>query len=334
MKIWEGYKILPSNINMELSYNSIVRWFFYAKDEFLNFISHPFYDLKLIMEVLMELLRRGSKILYITHDKSHIKKKMELFDCNLGGLIFSEPFTYFDRGFKFDLVIFDDITGISRIDDDFIISYLNRVPARKKIIMSMKELVNARKVYALNNDMIRFKEPRSIQTRIDLNQDIPHVVFKFFEWFFDNKSKVILITKDISSSKNVYNYMKKYISISPKLNNLFIDMDFKSFSHFENRLNLTPYIYVTSINFLNEFYQFILKNSSKVYNFNIVVFFASDRAFNYKNLLSLCGISDFLRDCKNEVIFVSNYENMEILMAKRISRSYNKRIWEFGLKES
>ena len=41
----------------------------------------------------------------------------------------------------------------------------------------------------------------------------------------------------------------------------------------------------------------------------------------------------FLTNRKNEIIFVSNYENIEIIMAKVISRSYNKKLWESGVRK-
>lgn len=308
-------------------YERLIKWFFGVKNEFLNLISHPFYDLELIIEFLNNLVKLGSRVLYITHDETFIKDKIKV-----DNLIFSTPFSTFDRNVKFDLVIFDDISGVSVIDDNLILEYLHKINSKKKILISMREIIKAPKIYAVNKGEIRFKEPRSIQTKIDLNCDIPNVVFKFLEWFFENESKVILITKDSKSSKNVHRYMKKYLEISPKLRNLFIDSDFKSFYDFERKINLNSYIYITQIDFIDQLHRFILSSPSKTQNFNIVVFFASDKVFNYKNLLNLCGISNSLRDCKNEVIFVSNSENIEIIMAKRISRSYNERIWEFGLK--
>ena len=279
------------------------------------------------------MLGYRKKILYITHNEIYIKNKLNEYSVNFENLIFSTPLSSFDSKINFDLVIFDDISGISVIEDSFVLPFLKNISSNKKIILSMSELLTNNKVYEINDELVLFKEPRSIQTKIDLNYDMPHVVFEFLEWFMLNETKVILITKDSDSSKNVYSYMKKYVSFSSKLNNVFIDNNFKSFCDFESNVKLNSYIYITSICFFNEFQEFIFKDKSKVHNFNIVVFFASDRVFNYKNLLSLCGMSNFLKDCKNEVIFVSNYENMEILMAKRISRSYNKRLWEFGLRK-
>lgn len=245
----------------------------------------------------------------------------------------SSPLSFFDVNTEFDLVIFDDISGVSVIEDSFIIPFLNGILSNKKIILSMKELFKNDRIYEVNDELVLFTEPRSIKTKIDLNHDMPHVVFEFLEWFMLNETKVILIAKDGVSKRNIYNYMKNYVSLSSKLNNLFVDSKFKSFIDFEKNIGLDSYIYITSIDFLNEFQEFISNDNIKSHNFNVVVFFADDEVFNYKNLLCLCGTSNFLKDCKNEVIFVSNYENIEIITAKSISRSYNKRLWEFGLRK-
>lgn len=315
-----------------MNYKKLTNWFYNDSYEFLNFISHPFYDLKLMGEFLIEIVKSGVRVLYITHDEAYIKSRIRINHSKFNNLVFSTPFSSFDSSSEFDLVIFDDISGISVISDEDIVTYLRNIPSRKKIVMSMEEIIKYPKLYEVGVGVVRFKEPRSIQTKIDLNYDIPNVVFKFLEWFFENESKVILVTKDESSAKNVYRYMKKYLDISPRIRNLFLSSDFNSFSEFEVKMSLSSYIYVTPIGFIGDFYKSTLRNSSDIPSFNIVVFFASDKVFNYKNLLSLCAISNFLRDCKNEVIFVSNHENIEIIMAKRISRSYNERIWEFRLK--
>ena len=310
----------------------MINWFSNSGEKFFNIVSHPFYDLKLVIKFLDKILSQNKRVLYITHNESFVKEMIEREGIILKGeIIFSSLFLTFDKNKEIDLVIFDDISGDSRIEDGFIFPFLEEIKCFKKIILSMKELIQKNVIYLVNDDLTLFNEPRSIQTKIDLNYDMPHVVFEFLEWFMINKRKVILITKDKNSSKNVFRYMKKYISLSSKLNNLFIEDDFKSFEEFERNNNEKCYIYITSYDSLNEFENFVMNKHKREENFNIVLFFASSRVFNYKNLLNLCGITNFLKDCKNEIIFVSNHENIEILTTKKISRSYNQRLWEYGL---
>lgn len=320
------------NFRRETSYNykKLVNWFFDIKGEFFNIVAHPFYDLGLLILFLNKLLFEGKKILYITYNAEYIRYKLMNSKINFKNLIISSPLSFFDGDLKFDLVIFDDISGVSIIEDSLLIPFLKGINSEKKIILSMREMIKDHKIYEISDNVGLFTEPRSIKTKIDLNYDMPYVVFEFLEWFMINKTKVVLITKDYKSSRNVYGYMKRYSSFH--FNNLFIQDDFKSFSEFEN-FEKDSYIYITSIDFLNEFQKFIFEESPKISDLNIVVFFASDSVFNYKNLLTLCGVPMFLKNCKNEVIFVSNYENMEIFTAKSISRSYNKRLWEFGLRK-
>ena len=298
-------------------------------------VSHPFYDLRLLIAFVDKLSQYNKKILYITYDETYVKRQFSKFSTNFSdAVLFSTPFVSLDfESRNIDLVIFDDVSGISFINDSDISLFLDGIKCKKKIILSIKEILETDRVYVINENFGFFREPRSIQTKIDLNFDIPHVVFEFLEWFMINKTKVILVTKDILSSKNIYSYIKKYVSLSNKLNNLFVDFEFNSFHDFEVSLKLNSYIYITSDYNLKEFQKFICENDCSIDNFNIVVFFASDKVFDYKTLLRFCAISNFLNDCKNEVIFVSNYENMEIITTKDIARSYNKKLWEFGLRK-
>lgn len=319
--------------NKELSYNykKIEKWFLDCNDEFFNIVAHPFYDLGLVVLFLNKLLFEGEKILYITYNEEYIKNKLTNLNINFDGLTISTPLSFFDGNSEFDLVFFDDISGLSVIEDSLVIPFLRGINSKKKVILSMKEMLKENKIYEVSQDLVLFTEPRIIKTKIDLNYDMPHVVFEFLEWFMANKTKVVLITKDIESSKSVYKYMKKYASLHVKFKNLFISYEFESFSEFE-KLHIDSYIYITSVDFLNEIQKLTLE-SKTINNLNIVVFFASDKVFNYKNLLTLCGVPMFLEGSKHEVIFVSNYENVEIFSAKSISRSYNKRLWEFGLRK-
>ena len=318
----------------DANYKKLINWFSSSDNEIINLVSHPFYDLKLISLFLKNQFIEKSRVLYITENEEYVLKQFIKYGVNYNELItFTTPFSTIDNKIKTDLIIFDDINGKSTIEDSSIIPMLKGVSCRKKIILSMKELVKYNKMHIMNDKLTYFKEPRSIQTKIDLNNDMPHVIFQFIEWFMLNKSKVILITKDLFSSKSIYGYMKKYVSLSPKLNNLFIYTDYKSFKDFDNNAKADSYVYITSKVFLEEFQDIIYKDKKHMENFNILVFFASDKAFNYKNLLHICGMYNFLKDCKNEVIFVSNEENNDILTAKKISRNYNKKIWEWGLRK-
>lgn len=318
----------------DLSYRKLINWFTNSEDEILNLVSHPFYDLKLVILFLKGVFKKGNKVLYITQNEDYVKKQFNKYGFIFDELIlFSTPFSSMYSKGKLDLIILDDISGNSTIEDSTIIPLLKGMSCKKKIILSMKELIKYNKIHLMNDKLVFFKEPRSIQTKIDLNYDMPHVVFQFIEWFMLNKTNVILITKDAFSSKCIYGYMQKYISLSPKLNNLFIYSDFKSFDDFERNVKVNSYIYITSRVFLDEFQEVVYNNKKQIENFNILVFFASDKVFNYKNLLHLCGMYNFLKDCKNEVIFVSNDENVEIITARKISREYNKKIWEWGLRK-
>ena len=336
IRIRGEYKIL-NILEKEKDYNlkKMIKWFTNSRDEHFNIVCHPLYDLNLIICFLDEILYSNKKVLYLTENQSYVKKFLHNKKVShRQSIVFSKIENVHKLNSNFDLVIFDDVNINSDFKDSNIIPFLKNIKCRKKIILTMKEILNSSNlVYEINGDFEIFKEPRTICTKIDLDFDIPYVVFEFLEWFMINEGKVILLTKDEESSLKVYAYMKKYVSFSPKLKNLFLERNFKSFEDFEEKTFLNSYIYVCTTNFLREMEKIIGENTNYKNELNIVVFSAENKNFNYKRLLGLCSVCNFLSDCKNEIIFVFNYENMEILMAKSISRSYNKRIWEFGLKK-
>lgn len=305
-----------------------------SKDEYFNVVSHPLYDLNLIVSFLEDILKKNKKVLYISENENYVKKILYNKKVkNRDLIVFSKINKVNKINLKFDLLIFDDLNINSDFKDSNIITFLENISSNKKLILTMKEILNNNVVYEINKNLEIFKEPRNIQTKIDLNVDIPHVVFQFLEWFMINEGKVILITKDEETALKIYSYMKKYVSFSKKLKNLFFERDFNSFKDFENTTFLNSYIYICTNKFLKEIQEVITENENYRNDFNILVFFADDKIFNYKKLLGLCSVCNFLNECKSEIIFVFNYENMEILIAKNISRSYNKRIWEYGLKK-
>ncbi len=289
--------------------------------------------MNLVVCFLEQIINTNNKILYITENEDYIKKLLYNKKVkNRDLIVFSKINEANTLNLKYDLLIFDDLNINSNVKDSNIISFLENINSKKKLILTMKEILNNNLVYEINKDLEIFKEPRNIHTKIDLNVDIPYVVFEFLEWFMINEGKVILITKNQETALKIYSYMKKYVTYSNKLKNLFIESDFKSFDDFENTTFLNSYIYICTNKFIKDIQNIIIENENYKNDFNILVFFADDEIFNYKKLLGLCSVCNFLNDCKNEIIFVFNYENMEILVAKSISRSYNKKIWEYGLK--
>lgn len=309
----------------------MIKWFYNPDQSILNLISHPFYDLNIIILFLKDLLSNNKNIAYITHNKHFIinhflENKLSLNVVHIVGLDIKSNFK------DYDLVIFDDITGISKINDENLCSYINSIDSSKVLVITMRKLFRGEAIYETSNDLKLFKEPRIIQTKINLNNDMPHVLFEFIKWFMSNKTKVILITKDNESCVSIYKYMNKYKMLSDKLRSIYIDVDFNEPLEFIEKIRDDSYIYITSFGVLESIYDYTYLNPYNMDGFNIILFFASHGSLDYKFLLNICGIGNYLTNCKNEIIFVSNEENIEIIMTKVISRSYNKRLWEIGVR--
>lgn len=294
-------------------------------------MAHPFYDLNIIILFLKDLLSNNKSIAYITHDADLIRNRILEHGISLNNLYLINVNMKFDFR-DYDLLIFDDITGISKMSDEVLLSYIKQIKTNKILLITMKKIFKGQTLYETSSGLNLFKEPRIIQTKINLNNDMPHVLFEFIKWFMSNKTKVILITKDGESSLNIYKYMNKYKMLSDKFKNIYIDSDFKDSLEFIHNIKEESYIYITTFEFIEKMYNYTYLNPSSLDEFNIILFFASHSSLNYKLLLNVCGIGNYLKNCKNEIIFVSNEENVEIIMTKVISRSYNKRLWEIGVR--
>jgi len=142
-------------------------------------VSHPFYNLSSIILLINNLLSSNKKILYITHNEECVKKFLLSKRVDVDSIVFLSTFLNIDRRNQFDLLIVDDVTGISSVDDYFIREYVEDIRISKKIIISMKKMFKDKVLYEMNEDLSLFKEPRSIQTKINLNEDFISVVYCF-----------------------------------------------------------------------------------------------------------------------------------------------------------
>ncbi len=286
--------------------------------------------MEVIIIFLKKLLCNNKKIIYICHNKHLIEEKLrENFILNnIDVYEVNDEFSYKDK----DILIFDDVTFISELKDDYLREYINKFDIKKKLIISVNKILKCRSIHEINKDLSLFREPRIVQTKINLNNDMPHVIFEFIKWFLTNNTPVILMTKDENAALNVYKYMNKYKLLSGKISNIYLYKDFDK-GNFINDIKDESYIYITTPKDLRLLYEYTYLNKDFIRNFNLILFFACHNEFTYKTLLNLCGIGNYLTNCKNEIILVCNYENIEIIMTKVISRSYNKRLWEIGVRK-
>ena len=56
-------------------------------------------------------------------------------------------------------------------------------------------------------------EPRLIMTRINLNSDIPYVLYEYIKWFKNNKKNVITYVPNKEDINKVYDYYDNKINL-------------------------------------------------------------------------------------------------------------------------
>lgn len=326
--------------------NDIVDWYTFNTNNILNIVTEPFSDLSFLKQIISHVNKEHKLILYLTLEKevnnldiSNVKiirylKELgininiyndEIDETNLSGVLIANPLEFKSSDIRFDLLIFNDSTGFSSLNKLSIIFLLNSLRAKKKILCSVEKIFKDDSLYIPSYNGYMFAEPRIITTKVDLNNDIPYVIFEFLNWFVEKKRKVLIVTKDTYSKNRLYEYLNglKFLKnsilykLDKNIDNLFYDLE-------SNK----SVFFISDDYFLKNY-----NNISKDYDINgkldIMVFFASDMTFDYKKLLYMCGIASGNSE-RREVIFLSNSESMNMINVKSATREYNRLVWECG----
>ncbi|MBV1821060.1 hypothetical protein ACIR03_00895 [Clostridium cochlearium] len=323
--------------------NYLKTWIF-SKEKLLNIITVPNNSSSILVETILTFVNSNKRVLYITEedkdidiilnikkisnfkDYSYIKnvenlQQKRLLVCNIEVAIQLEE--------KFDLVIFDEIRKISLLHKKSIkhIVKRNLKENGKGIAYSIEPIFSNKReiVLPLYKNSMPIIEPRIITTKVDLNSDIPYMIYEYLKWTIELDKKVIIYVPDGQRLKNVYNYFENnYKSISKNI--LYYSKKDNNIKVISNFKHLKKSIIITDD--FNEKTHHISQDEDT----NIMVFFADDHVYNYKNLIYFCGEMVLRREgAMKEVIFVCNEENRDLDKAKQITRRFNKEAWEMGL---
>lgn len=321
--------------------NNILKWSV-SNERFLNVISVPYNSSEIFIKAILYYVERGKKVIYITNENyddinivDEIKKRTNFRDythikspqistnarlkvCNFSNAIKLEE--------KFDLVIYDDIRSFPSYSKYEILNLLSKMSNEntKLIVYSIESVLNNKREIFLpvKDNRIPIMEPRIILTRIDINKDIPFVIYDYLRWSINSDRKVIICVPDESKLENVYFYISNYcLNISKSIVCFIKDKtDKKSIANFQK---IKRAVIITN-DFEKIFSDFI--------NIDVMVYFADDLKFDYKKLAYFCGsVGRSERDSKGEVIFLANEESEDMEKAKNITRNFNKEAWEMGL---
>lgn len=313
-----------------------------GKEKFLNILSPPYNLSNTFIQIILEFTTNNKRVLYITNEEAgevDILNKLKKKSSFRKYVYFKENSEYKDATLviarhenldkfndEFDLVIYDDTKSFSLYSKENIAeAAIRKSKIYGKLIGCSIEGIfpNSREILLpVRENNYPMIEPKFVSTRIDINKDIPYVIYEYLEWSINYNNKVIVYVPDEERVMNVYKYLSKYCSKFSDSTLYYIEGKSSNnilykFINMKNGIIITDHF--NDIDFhLN--------------NINIMVFFADDKYFDYKKLVYFCGkVGRSERTLRGEVIFLGNYETEDIEKSKSIARYFNKEAWEMNL---
>lgn len=336
-------KMRLNNEKEKLS-EAILTWSM-GRDKFLNVRSLPYNSSEIFIKVILYYVFNRRKVMYITNENTEkvnviekIKKYTEfrnyayLRNDEIKSSALLKISNFYNASKieeKFDLIIYDDINSFPMQNIYEILGLITKISkSNTKVIMYAVENIMRNKkelLLPVRDNKSPIIEPRTILTRIDVNKDIPFMVYDYIKWSISCGRKVIICVPSKDKVPKVHFYIRNYCSgFTKSIMDLYKEGDSNSNKKIINNFEKVK----RSILITNNFYE----TFSNIKNIDIMVYFADDTEFDYKKLIYFCasaGRSE--RDLKGEVIFLANEETEDMEKAKSIARSFNKEAWEMGL---
>ena len=322
--------------------SELIRKFSFGKERTLNVITMPYNTATIFFASIMDSISRGKRVLYITNEKEdnieivdYIKKNTSFRGYTYvrkgeirakSSLIISSHQNALELIDWFDLVIYDDIRALSRFNNCEIADMMlnKRKMDGKLICYSIEAIFQGERevVLPISENNLPVVEPRVITTRIDVNKDIPYMIYEYLKWSMDLEKKVIIYAPNKEKVENVYAYLSYYKKRLSQ-NILKHTKDEQSVKTPLSFMKMKRAILVT-----DDWEE--IKADYK--NTHVMVYFADDKAYDYKKLVFFCGKAGKGTDFdRGEVILLTSEETDAIEKAKSITRSFNKEAWEKGL---
>lgn len=312
-----------------------------SKETKLNIISPPYNFCNIFLELILNVSKQNKKILYLSSNNgcnkmindikkysnfrnyTFIKSEKSSFNSNL--IISNENFIDYINC-EFDLIIFDNINGMISLDYNKTkkIFYKFSNDDTKIIYYSIEALFSkGTNLYIpVRNIGKPISEPTLLLTKIDINKDIPYLIYEYLKWSLSEEKKIIIYVPDKERVYNVYNYLlilKKNLDADIEfcINENIDKKKLINFCKKKRNILVTDYMGEENLNFCNV---------------NIMVYFADDYKFDYKKLVYITARTGNTIDFKKgDVIFLAKKETDEIAKARKITREFNKEAWEMGL---
>ncbi|MGL4774481.1 MAG: helicase-related protein [Clostridium sp.] len=303
----------------------------------LTVISSPYNSTFIFGQIMHCYLKEGKKVLYIwgkyREDRDLISRLRELNKFFTYSYISSGVgesnlnFINIDNMHKvegeYDLVIFDDISSYSKVTKEKLKESSELLHTiGKRVIYYLLDSITPLGEKIEVSSIVRkkpFVEPRVLTTRINLNEDIPSILYEYLKWFEKENKKVIIYVPTEEALESSYDYYKnklklkgvKILKYSKKESN-------KSLSNVLKYKDKSIFIITNAIN----------ESLEETGINHVVILSAEDSYYSYKRLIYLCGELGKENETLPEFLLVCNEENETIESVKNRAREFNKKVWE------
>lgn len=312
----------------------------YRKESKILTITTSPYNTNLIYSsIISEVIRKKGKVIYIWGNEEEDRELINNIKLKISSIKYAFlksgqedldiTFTSFEniiniRGY-YDLCIIDDISAFSLMNKENIVELLEGIYLYNKriIIYSIEKVVLMGSLIELASvvNNVPFVEPRIINTRINLSEDIPYALYDYLKWFRDNKRRVVIYVPTVEKVNKVYDYYNGVVKLeNTKIISFKIGESTKKIDKITNIKDRSVFIIT------NYYGQYL----NKINNLDIVILFSDNRFYSYKKILYLCAEVGKDNERSGEVLMVSKYISVDMENAKKISRDFNKKIWEKG----
>ena len=303
----------------------------------LSILTCPFNSTYILGDIILEVLRNKKNVLYVWgqngEDKTIIerlkKHKKNITYTNMENSEISSDITFVNYrdvesiSGKYELTIFDDISVFSILSKEALRKkYESIIKVSNRVILYIMEPITplgdkleVAQMYGTNP----FVEPRFIATRIDLNKDIPYILYDYLKWFRDKKKNIIIYVPNKEKLDLVYDYYANKLRME--------GVKIIAISRRDDKKNIKSVLKIKdkAIFIITDFMEESLKDFK--IDDAIILFADSDR-YNYKKFLYLCGEIGKVNANLPEVLLVSRDISEDMDMAKVMARDFNKKIWE------
>lgn len=305
-------------------------WYEKSLNKALNLVAVPYMGIGPVRELCESVLESNGRILYITGDE---KDSQLLTDALFDGILpegLEQNLTicgYQDAlsaSGEYDLAIYDDVNSFPfrrKVEIQNLIGYI--FPRCKRLVAySFEEiLLNVESLeIPMGGTGEYVSEPRIIETRVNIDDEIPVSIYEYLLWFVYEKKNVLLFTGDRIKTRRLTRYLAK---VDDSIMSYVTDVNMVG------TLGMTELVKDTTrahIFFTDDIDDFI-----KVpVNFEIIVHGADSPQYNYRELLFLCLRSGYCNNENGEVIFLCQAQTPDIERTKNMTRHFNKVLWEKG----